>query len=263
MLSPKQKVSVKRPCPACGKPDWCFFSGDGQSVVCARVQSDRRAGEAGWLHSLSAPMPQFYSAPREDHPAKDFETIWQRLADRTPTGFAPYQADLLGVSADALSAIGCAEYHEGVAAFPMKNDRGLIVGVRLRSRDARKWAIRGSQQGLFYGREPGERIIICEGPTDTAAMLSAGFDAIGRPSCRGCVDWTLAACRKRHVIILADADGPGRVGAYELADKMFRAARTLRIAEPLGFKDAREWLRASSRSEIECVLNNAEKYFPR
>ena len=163
MLSPKQKVSVKRPCPACGKPDWCFFSGDGQSVVCARVQSDRRAGEAGWLHSLSAPMPKFYSAPREDHPAKDFETIWQRLADRTPTGFAPYQADQLGVSADALSAIGCAEYREGVAAFPMKNDRGLIVGVRLRSRDARKWAIRGSQQGLFYGREPGERIIICEG----------------------------------------------------------------------------------------------------
>lgn len=47
-------IRVKRnnPCPVCGKPDWCEISGDGKAVICARIQSPIKAGNAGWLHKL-------------------------------------------------------------------------------------------------------------------------------------------------------------------------------------------------------------------
>lgn len=50
-----QRVSRRRPCPVCGKPDWCAYSGPDDSptaAICQRVESPKRAGEAGWLHVL-------------------------------------------------------------------------------------------------------------------------------------------------------------------------------------------------------------------
>ena len=50
-----QRVTKARPCPVCGKPDWCVFAGLAdapQTVLCARIKSPRRIGAAGWLHRL-------------------------------------------------------------------------------------------------------------------------------------------------------------------------------------------------------------------
>lgn len=49
------RVTRHRPCPICGRPDWCLFVGSPTSpeaVICARVESGKRCGEAGWLHQL-------------------------------------------------------------------------------------------------------------------------------------------------------------------------------------------------------------------
>jgi hypothetical protein len=50
-----QRVTKRRPCPVCERPDWCLFCGDldnPEAAICARVESPKRAGEAGWLHVL-------------------------------------------------------------------------------------------------------------------------------------------------------------------------------------------------------------------
>jgi hypothetical protein len=54
--TPSQWIRVsdaKITCPICGKPDWCMVSADGQAVICARTESSKRVGEAGYLHLLS------------------------------------------------------------------------------------------------------------------------------------------------------------------------------------------------------------------
>jgi DNA primase len=50
----KQWLRVRKasPCPICGKPDWCLISQDGKSVICARIESQKPAGKAGWIHNL-------------------------------------------------------------------------------------------------------------------------------------------------------------------------------------------------------------------
>jgi hypothetical protein len=55
------RVTKSHSCPICGKPDWCLISADGNTCICARTQSDNRAGEAGWLHKLGS---NYLSPPR-------------------------------------------------------------------------------------------------------------------------------------------------------------------------------------------------------
>ena len=55
------RVNRHNPCPVCGKPDWCLISQDGKAAICARIESDKPAGNkgAGWIHTLdnSTPLP--------------------------------------------------------------------------------------------------------------------------------------------------------------------------------------------------------------
>lgn len=51
------RVNKRNPCPICGKPDWCLISQDGNAAICDRIESDKRAGDAGWLHRLTAHRP--------------------------------------------------------------------------------------------------------------------------------------------------------------------------------------------------------------
>ncbi len=53
--TPWQRVNRRRLCPVCGKPDWCLTAGDTDdpaAVICARTESQKQCGEAGWLHVL-------------------------------------------------------------------------------------------------------------------------------------------------------------------------------------------------------------------
>ena len=265
-VSPRQRASRLHPCPKCGRADWCFFSDDGTYVVCGRVSDGaiRRAGEAGWLHRLDGGLTHLPRHEEPIGPSPDFESIWRRLQRDTPGGFVGEVAHRLGVGEAALRSIGCARWGGNgreTAAFPMMNPECRIVGVRLRGDDGRKWCIRGSRQGLFIAAvQAEERVVICEGPTDTAALLTAGIWAIGRPSCNGCEEWTGQVTKGKAAIILADADGPGRLGAAALAKAIWRQAKTVRLAEPLGAKDARDWIKTGSREELLAALDNAERY---
>ena len=139
----------------------------------------------------------------------------------------------------------------------MRDGGGTIIGWRLRpAKDAhQKHAVEGSKTGLFIpqGVSAASAELICEGESNTAAALTLGFGAIGRPSATGGIEELLAflrACPVACPCIAADNDAVGTDGAETLGDS-FRAAgipsRLLVPPEPHG--DLRDWLRAGLTRE--------------
>jgi DNA primase len=131
-----------------------------------------------------------------------------------------------------------------------------LVGIRMRGTDGRKWAIKGSKQGLFIPKDLPENkvLFICEGPTDTAAMLDLGFAAVGRPSCLGATDLIAEIANKRHVIVVADGDTPGKDGASRLAYAIRNIAYKVGIVSPPGdYKDVRAWYRGGELTKDQAI----------
>jgi hypothetical protein len=60
------RVNRQNRCPICGKPDWCLVSPDGKAAICARIESERPAGNkgAGWIHKLDNSLPLPPTKPR-------------------------------------------------------------------------------------------------------------------------------------------------------------------------------------------------------
>ena len=256
------RVSRQNPCPTCRHPDWCGISANGELVCCMRIQSDRPARNGGWIHRLVEPLPQLPPPPaaaRDEIDAPALMARWQH-DHTTPEQVAGHAADL-GVAPDALRRLGMAWAPPHRAwAFPMRNECERTVGIRLRAEDGRKWAVRGSHSGLFIpqGLAGGRPVLICEGPTDTAAALTLGCDAVGRPSCEGNVATLTAWLCRRHcdeVVILADHDAPGLRGAQKLAAVLPCAHR---IAIP-PCKDIREWLRlGATHDDVSALIASCQ-----
>ena len=146
----------------------------------------------------------------------------------------------------------------------MRNAAGQIVGIRLRLDSGRKLAVRGGKEGLFVPSDlkPRGRLMIGEGPTDTAALLDLGFQAVGRPSCSGGVRHAVALLQRlqpAEVVVVADADEPGQRGAEALAGRLLAYVPAARlITPPPGMKDARQWkLNGATWAEVQATIDAA------
>jgi hypothetical protein len=182
------------------------------------------------------------------------------LADRCVRACEPDRlADLarsLGVSADSLRALRVGWFADCLAwSFPMADPTsGTVTGIRLRSPSGSKFAVTGGKDGLFVPTttpDPSEPLLVCEGPTDAAAVLSLGFSNVtGRPSSTGATARVVDLVRLRRpglVVLVADADGPGLAGADRLAGTLVRYACEVRVVSPPGgAKDLRQWVRAGA-----------------
>ena len=121
------------------------------------------------------------------------------------------------------------------------------VGIRLRDQSGRKWAVPGSRNALLWSgdfiRDP---LIVAEGPSDAAAALALGFDAIGRASAKPgrAADLELAeVVRGRGVAVLADRDQSGVEGAEVAVHHLMRTAAEVRVlTPPAPHKDLRQAL---------------------
>lgn len=173
---------------------------------------------------------------------------WSRAT--TDTMLFEY-AETLSVSRRALVALGaCYSGKHKAWAFPMRDESGKVIGIRLRWNDGQKKAVYGSKGGLFYPVQFPEReiVFVCEGPTDTAAVIAMGLVAIGRPSCDACVEMTVAFLRRvkcKLAVIVADADGPGKRGAKALA-------AAIKVPHKMWLppcKDVREYVKNGGTSE--------------
>lgn len=228
-----------RPCPICGKPDWCSF-GDYQ-MKCQRIQSNREAKGGGWLHYYPdkcyvPTKPLFVPSSRPKKDPSDFKPMLENFRNFTTTANYEVLSNKLGVKVESLLELDAAWSRSHQAwAFPMRNAQREIVGIRLRSMAGDKWAVKGSTQGLFLpSRVPFyEPAVIVEGPTDAAAALSIGLYPIGRASCTSGADDInayLATLKARRVVIVADNDEdkicngrklrPGIDGALRLQEKL-------------------------------------------
>jgi len=271
-----QRVSKRRRCPVCGKPDWCLFAGDDDAptaAICQRVESDRRAGEAGWLHRLRddgpvwSPVRRLISAALRG--AIGGRPDLARLAARWRLPEASPQlarlAGSLGVTPYSLFRLAAGWSPDRHCwSFPMTDAAGRVLGIRLRRPDGRKLAVRGGREGLFVPAglaAAGGRLLVCEGPTDTAALLDLGFAAVGRPSCTGGVKLLVELVGQRQpaeVVIVADGDQPGQRGANALAVSLAAYVPGVRIiTPPVGIKDARAWRQAGATAADVAVAIDA------
>jgi hypothetical protein len=253
------RVSKSNPCPICKKPDWCRVFADGW-VECMRVPSDRPAKSGGWLHwqgqfstAASPPLPARVAALTIN--ATKLHRDW--LAETTPAALVAF-AHELGLSVAALEAAGAAWAAPYAAwAFPMCDGHGNTLGIRLRANDARKFAVRGSKQGIFIAKVPPQPwLFVCEGPTDTAAAVDLGLFAVGRPNCCcGGPEITIYARRHhcRRVVVVADNDKPGLDGARKVGAEI---KLPFAVYVPPA-KDLREFVRlGGTRALIENTLNS-------
>lgn len=262
------RVTRSRPCPVCGKPDWCLLTPDGSAAICARTESDRRAGDAGYLHKLRADDWQSgrgrrVTVPtvRAAEPAPDFGALAERCAAAVTGDKLDLFACELGVLVDALRRLG-AGWDGEAWCFPMRGADGRVCGIRRRFPDGRKLSMRGGREGLFVptGLPRDGLVLITEGPTDCAALLTLGFAAVGRPSCRGAVRLVCDLARGRDVVIVADGDEPGRLGAEALANLVALYCPCVRIIRPpAGMKDARQWVqRGATAADVRRTIDAAE-----
>jgi hypothetical protein len=163
-------------------------------------------------------------------------------------------------------------------AFPMYDGWGKPIGIRLRNSEGRKWAVGGSKAGLLIPFEMSTKgqLFITEGPTDCAAVLSWGFDCIGRPSCNDGRLHIIEYLRRhrRDVVILSNFDlktlpdgkviRPGQEGAERLADEIVFQCKSLKVILPAdGIKDARAWLAAGgTRRDVEEMIGSRRNWRP-
>lgn len=266
-----RRVSRSRPCAICKKPDWCAYSLDGTEAVCCRIQSEHYSAKLnGWIHRIGVTEPTgtrlmsepWYAPSPPQEMARLHEKYQMELGDELLDRIA----NNLGVSEAALGSIGIgySKRHKAFT-FPMHDGAGRVCGIRLRNFKGEKWAVSGSRNGLFMPdmHDPENPIVVCEGPTDTAAMIDIGFDAIGRSSCRGDTELvvSIAARHHRDFIIIADSDGPGRDGARELARALVAEARSVKVIQPLRGKDARQWVNhGATRKVVLSVAASVEPY---
>lgn len=281
------RVSKRRPCPVCGKPDYCLISSDGQHAGCTRTElgCDRKDGQPVMV-AVSEPTYRFtlngsiaatgLSLPKP-RPVVHINAaaIHTQLRAAITAPQLKEVADSLGVSQLALDMLGIG-WHEGLRAFsfPMHDERARIIGIRLR-RPEFKFSVEGSHNGMFLpsGAIPkGGPVLVVEGPTDAAAAIDWGFyEVIGRPNASACVEMLVAALRGRNVVILANFDQPkrridksvfypGQEGAAKLADALVAGGTAVKVIYPTDdIKDARAWKQAgATRARVDAVIRNAK-----
>lgn len=271
-MSVLTRVSKKEPCPACGKESWCLIGET--EALCMRVSSERpytmKNGDIGYFHTINgAVRREIPRIKRKEAPALDCVALMNRWNNGEGCKFRNL-AESLGVTIQSLVDMRVRYAPEYQAwAFPMREgSSGKIVGIRLRSESGKKWSVTGSRQGIFLPyREPLRRVWLCEGPTDTAALLSLGMYAIGRPSCSGGMNDVKQAVHRlgcHEAIILADNDddkftpkglkfNPGIDGAKSLARNICIKCCIV----TLQCKDVREFIKlGGSPEDLEMLVDN-------
>lgn len=237
-----RRVSRKYRCPICRHDSWCCVSESW--ILCMRESNNRPAKKAGWLYPVNSERVKL--PPKEpDAPVINCGKLLGEWGIQTKPEWIRNLASKLSVSAPALKLLGCvwAGPHKAWA-FPMRDGYNEIVGIRLRAESGAKWAVKGSHEGLFIPQcNPTSKTgYICEGPTDTAAALTLGMFAIGRPSCEGGNSHIPKIIKRfglKEVVVISDNDKPGLTGAGRLANQLSVPCCT--IVPPA--KDLREFVK--------------------
>jgi phage/plasmid primase-like uncharacterized protein len=266
LLDEYTRVRYDFRCPVCGKDSWCLVAVDGTSAICQRCSSDRRVGDAGWKHIFeeSIDVPKNATKKPIKKSVADLAGLHSQYTnDLDCVGQLKELAYDRGLNWMVLLHMGVGWDGEALT-FPMRDATGTITGFRRRFPDGTKRSVVGSRDGLFYA-EPvmqSDVVLVCEGPTDTLAAMHLDFAAIGRPSCQGCVEETIAMLdrmKAEHVVIIADNDAPGRKGAVAMSNALLPHVPRVTVISPRQHKDLAEYVaEGAPRSAIESIMESGD-----
>ena len=280
-----KETNKSTPCGCCGRSGWCSYSNkeDATTFYCMRPHKPeftipngykviKETAEGGVIVALANDNKESNWTPtiRKQKPVResrlqDWSPVQARLWCAVDKDEGERFAESIGVSYISLCVMGLGWHERSESwSFPMYDKDFNVIGIRLRKEDGSKFAIKGSRQGIFGIPNPmstrmGEPILIAEGPTDTAALISVGFScSLGRPSCKGGFEILSDMLPGHDVVIVSDGDDAGREGAAGLAEKLVRVADLVRIIEPPA-KDIREWItKGGTKEAIEFLIDNAK-----
>lgn len=140
-------------------------------------------------------------------------------------------------------------------AIAERDADGEVIGTAYRDADGGKTFAPGGKRGLivawplhaYAGTSAEKPVFVCEGASDTAALLGLGLDAVGTPMAGQCGRMLADLLADRHAVIVADADPAGRNGAAKLRKALVGRCQSVRTIEPpSGVKDAREAVKAGA-----------------
>lgn len=145
---------------------------------------------------------------------------------------------------------------EIVATYPYTDEHGklLFEVVRFAPKDFRQrrpdgsggwdWRLSGTRRVLYRlpkviaAARRGERVFVVEGEKDVATLEGKGNVATTAP--QGAGKWRAEyndALRGAEVVVIADADEPGRAHARKVAVSVQACAKSVRVLEPTKGKD--------------------------
>lgn len=158
-----------------------------------------------------------------------YHKLWNDYIDN-PKEAWPHHEKLMSdwnISVNTLEQLGIF-WHTNKYVIPMYNEKGFIGGIQYRYPDGFKRCETGSQLGIFLPHALVQNdistLFLTEGCSDLACLLDLGFMGIGRPNNNGSLDMVCEFLENMLVpstklIIIADNDGPGRDGAFQLMQK--------------------------------------------
>lgn len=238
-----------------------------------RIQSEHPAKDGGWYHEYGDKKP-VYIPPKKSlsKPLINAERLNQNFYLNCSVARLGKLSEELDVSAFSLEAlqVGWSE-NNFCYTIPMRDGEDNVIGIHLRYEDGIKEAIPSSRNGLFLprGNHNTKLAYICEGASNTAALLTMGFFAIGRPSCNSGADMLKVAIKRlgvRNLVIVADNDylkyapdnrtfRPGQDGAKKLKKEL--GLMSVLFTPPNPLKDVRDLLRELGKNHAANYITNS------
>lgn len=157
----------------------------------------------------------------------------------------------LKVSAESLTALEVGWSADDQAwTFPELNGCNEICGILRRFPNGQKLVVKGGKRGLTLPtgwRESRAKLLVCEGQSDTAAAISVGYRAIGRPGkaagLRDLVQVLRDVGEEIIIVVDNDSDQPDGQESRFLANLANGLKKTIgRYQPPRAFKDLRDYL---------------------
>lgn len=250
-----ERVTRTLPCPICSdlhrNQSWCLVDTRRGLAICPRVESKRRIGDAGWLHTVAhgqrgaavagPPAEAWQRQPQEEK--GHWRQLWASYSCDTPASAYADLAKHLGLPLEYAhhADLGLTEHRHW--AFAMLSSAGDIIGIKIRKRDGKKLAVQGSRLGVIRSRgfsAAAPTLVVTEGESDMLVAAEWGLNAVARPGSMSCTETIKRMSVGKAVVLICDRDDAGKAGAAHLAEKIQTTARSCVTVWP-PYKDLREW----------------------
>ena len=248
------RCSQRMPCPVCERVKFCLVSDNGSLCICTKIISQKEyKSYHGWLHALGDTQ---YLSPKKVIKTKDFNhdpeyicMLYKKLNFIYPRY---HLADRWNVTPKSLLDLGVG-YSDEIYYLPMRNAINEIIGLQRIYPSDEKRTVKHSQLGIFKSIHfnPKEPVYIQDGCSDTAAMLSRGYNSLGRASessCKSILRKLLKHCPQINIVPDNDLGGTGFRYAYKLAAYLYRSSCEINIMFNRDFKDIRNWINSGTFS---------------